>query len=78
MNKLTGSNKAPYGTDKDKINYNLNDEEATIKYNVNKIEDLIGHLRYIILQRGPRGLMALKRTFMLLDENSDKKISFAD
>ena len=26
MNKLTGSNKAPYGTDKDKINYNLNDE----------------------------------------------------
>ena len=78
MNKLTGSNKAPYGTDKDKINYNLNDEEATIKYNVNKIEDLVGHLRYILFQRGPRGLMALKRTFMLLDENSDKKISFAE
>ena len=78
MNKLTGSNKAPFGTDKEKINYNLNEEEATVKYNVNKIEDLIGHLRYILFQRGPRGLMALKRTFMLLDENADKKISFAE
>ena len=78
MNKLTGSNKAPFGTDKEKINYNLNEEEATVKYNVNKIEDLVGHLRYILFQRGPRGLMALKRTFMLLDENSDKKISFAE
>ena len=78
MNKLIGSNKAPFGTDREKINYNLNEEEATIKYNVNKIEDLIGHLRYILYQRGPRGLMAFKRTFMLLDENSDKKISFAD
>ena len=78
MNKLTGSNKVPFGTDKEKINYNLNEEEATVKYNVNKIEDLVGHLRYILFQRGPRGLMALKRTFMLLDENSDKKISFAE
>ena len=78
MNKLTGSNKAPFGTDKEKINYNLNEEEATVKYNVNKIEDLVGHLRYILFQRGPRGLMALKRTFMLLDENADKKISFAE
>ena len=40
MNKLTGSNKAPFGTDKEKINYNLNEEEATVKYNVNKIEDM--------------------------------------
>ena len=78
MNKLTGANKAPFGTDKEKINYNLNEEEATVKYNVNKIEDLVGHLRYILFQRGPRGLMALKRTFMLLDENADKKISFAE
>ena len=78
MNKIVGSNKAPFGTDKEKINYNLNEEEATVKYNVNKIEDLIGHLRYILFQRGPRGLMALKRTFMLLDENSDKKISFSE
>ena len=78
VNKLIGSNKAPFGTDKEKINYNLNEEEATVKYNVNKIEDLVGHLRYILFQRGPRGLMALKRTFMLLDENSDKKVSFAE
>ena len=78
MSKLIGSNKAPFGTNKEKINYNLNEEEATMKYNVNKIEDLIGHLRYILFQRGPRGIMALKRTFMLLDENADKKISFTE
>ena len=32
-------------TIKDKINYNLNEEEATIKYNVNSYEDLMAHLR---------------------------------
>lgn len=78
MNKIVGSNKVPFGTDKEKINYNLNEEEATIEYNENKIEDLIGHLRYILLQRGPRGIMSIKRTFMLIDENSDKRISFAE
>ncbi len=76
MNKLTGSNKAPFGTDKEKINYNLNEEDATIQYNVNRIEDLLAHLRANLIQRGPRGLMSIKRTFMLLDENSDKRISF--
>ena len=77
MNKLIGTNtKIPYGTIKDKINYNLNEEEATIKYNVNKIEDLVAHLRSNFIQRGPRGLMSIKRTFMLIDENGDKKISF--
>ena len=75
--KLVGlDNKVPYGTIKEKINYNLNEEEATIKYNVNKIEDLVAHLRLNLLQRGPRGLMSMKRTFMLVDESGDKKISF--
>ena len=78
MNKIVGSNKAPFGTDKEKINYNLNEEEATIQYNENKIEDLIGHLKYILFQRGPRGIMSIKRTFMLIDENSDKRISFTE
>ena len=78
MNKIVGSNKAPFGTDKEKINYNLNEEEATIQYNENKIEDLVGHLKYILFQRGPRGIMSIKRTFMLIDENSDKRISFTE
>ena len=78
MNKTVGSNKAPFGTDKEKINYNLNEEEATIQYNENKIEDLVGHLKYILFQRGPRGIMSIKRTFMLIDENSDKRISFTE
>ena len=74
--KLIGNSKTPYGTIKDKINYNLNEEEATIQYNVNKIEDLVTHLRSNLIQRGPRGLMSIRRTFMLVDENGDKKISF--
>ena len=79
MNKLIGKNtKIPYGTIKDKINYNLNEEDATIKYNVNKIEDLMTHLRTNLVQRGPRGLMSIRRTFMLIDENGDKKISFKE
>ena len=74
--KLIGNSKTPYGTIKDKINYNLNEEEATIQYNVNKIEDLVTHLKSNLIQRGPRGLMSIRRTFMLVDENGDKKISF--
>ena len=78
MNKLISSNKAPFGTMKEKINYNLNEKNATMKYNVNKIEDILVHLRSIMIQRGYTGLMSMRRTFMLLDENSSKKISFDD
>ena len=76
--KLIGNSKTPYGTIKDKINYNLNEEEATIKYNVNNYEDIMAHLRNNLVQRGPRGLMSIRRTFMLIDENSDKRIQFSE
>ena len=76
--KLIGNSKTPYGTIKDKINYNLNEEEATIKYNVNSYEDIMAHLRNNLVQRGPRGLMSIRRTFMLIDENSDKRIQFSE
>ena len=76
--KLIGNSKTPYGTIKDKINYNLNEEEATIKYNVNSYEDIMDHLRNNLVQRGPRGLMSIRRTFMLIDENSDKRIQFSE
>ena len=75
-NKLIVSHKTPYGTIKDKINYNLNEQNATLKYNVNKIEDLMGHLRSILSQRGYSGIMSIRRTFMIIDENSNKKITF--
>ena len=75
-NKLIVSHKTPYGTIKDKINYNLNDKNPTMKYNVNKLEDLLGHLRNILSQRGYSGIMSLRRTFMIIDENSNKKITF--
>ena len=78
MNKLIRSNKTPYGTMKDKINYNLNEKNATMKYNVNKIEDILTHLRSILIERGYTGIMSMRRTFMLMDENSNKKISFDD
>ena len=76
MNKLIRSNKTPYGTMKDKINYNLNEKDATMKYNVNKIDDILVHLRSIMIQRGYIGIMSMRRTFMLVDENSTKEISF--
>ena len=76
--KLIGNSKTPYGTIKDKINYNLNEEEATIKYNVNSYEDIMAHLKNNLVQRGPRGLMSIRRTFMLIDENSDKRIQFSE
>ena len=75
-NKLVVSHKAPYGIIKDKINYNLNEQNPTMKYNVNKLEDLLGHLRNILSQRGYSGIMSMRRTFMIIDENSSKKITF--
>ena len=78
MNKLIKSNKTPFGTIKEKINYNLNEANATMKYNVNKIEDILTHLRSILIERGYTGIMSMRRTFMLMDENSNKKISFDD
>ena len=75
-NKLIVSHKAPYGTIKDRINYNLNDKNPTMKYNVEKIEDLLGHLRSILIERRYCGIMALRRTFMLIDENANKRIKF--
>ena len=78
MNKLVRSNKTPFGTIKEKINYNLNETNATMKYNVNKIEDILIHLRSILIERGYTGIMSMRRTFMLMDENSSKKISFDD
>ena len=78
MNKLIKSNKTPFGTMKEKINYNLNENNATMKYNVNKIEDILIHLRSILIERGFTGIMSMRRTFMLMDENTSKKISFND
>ncbi len=77
-NKLVGSDKVPYGTIKDKINYNLNEANPTIKYNINKIEDIIIHLRNILSQRGFCSIMSMRRTFLLLDVNNNKKIPFKD
>ena len=76
MNKLYKSQKAPFGTIKDKINYNLNDKNATFKYDVNKIEDILTHLRNDLIQKGYIGILSMRRTFMLVDEKSSKKIPF--
>ena len=75
-NKLVVSHKTPYGTIKDKINYNLNEQNPTMKYNINKLDDLLGHLRKILSQRGYSGIMSMRRTFMIIDENSSKKITY--
>ena len=76
--KLVGSKKAPYGVNQDKINYNLNDPKPTMKYNVNKISDVIAHFRNEMLLRGTRGIMALRRTFMLNDESSTHTLTYEE
>ena len=76
MKKLIRSNKTPFGTISEKINYNLNEKNATMKYYENKIEDIIAHLRAIMIERGYIGIMSMRRTFMLIDENSTKTIAF--
>ena len=38
----------------------------------------MAHLKNNLVQRGPRGLMSIRRTFMLIDENSDKRIQFSE
>ena len=38
----------------------------------------MAHLKSNLVQRGPRGLMSIRRTFMLIDENSDKRIQFSE
>ena len=78
MNKLIKSNKVPFGTMTEKINYNLNEKNPIMKYYENKIEDILAHLRTIMIQRGYTGIMSMRRTFMLMDENSTKVISFDD
>ena len=71
------SNKAPYGIDDEKINYNKIGS-ATIKYNFNKIEDILNHFRKTFQLRGVRAIMSLRRTLMLLDVNFTKILNLKD
>ena len=71
------SNKAPYGIDDEKINYNKIGN-ATIKYNFNKIEDILNHFRKTFQLRGVRAIMSLRRTLMLLDVNFTKILNLKD
>ena len=71
------SNKAPYGVDDEKINYNKNGS-ATIKYNYDKIEDILNHFRKSFQLRGTRAIMSLRRALMLFDVNFTKILKLKD
>jgi Ca2+-binding EF-hand superfamily protein len=67
---LRESHKTPF--DVDKINFG---KKKKNEFNPNNIEDIEDHLREILCQRGIRGIMSLKRTFMLIDENNNHMIN---
>ncbi len=71
------SNKAPYGVDDEKINYNKSGN-ATLKYNFDKFEDILAHFRKCFKLRGVRGIMSLRRALMLFDVNITKVINLKD
>lgn len=66
---LKESHRSPF--DVDKINFG---KKKKTEFNPNNIEDIEDHLREILSQRGIRGIMSLKRTFML-EENNNHMIS---
>ena len=78
LQKFQPEQKVPFGVIKDKINYNLNDNNAMIKYNVNKLDDIVSHLRDDLIHKGILGILSMRRNFILLDENSSKTIDFKE
>ena len=45
------------------------------RFNINKVEDNLNHLRSILIQRGYTGIMSMRRTFMLIDEPNTSDIT---
>ena len=67
----------PYGIDNDTTDYsNLLHPKGDLNgIRLNKIDDPLTVFRKKIAARGTRGIMSLRRTFMLYDENKNNKLS---
>lgn len=68
---------APYGTDKDVTDYSnpLHPKGELVGIKLNKNDDPISLFRKKIISRGLRGLMSLRRTFILYDEKKNNKLT---
>jgi Ca2+-binding EF-hand superfamily protein len=83
--KVGNSNNAPFGTDyvpneSYRIrNNNINNNNNNINNNNNnnnKNNQILKNFREKIAKRGPRGIMSLRRAFMIADSDNSKNIDF--
>ena len=67
----------PYGVDENPTDYSnqLHPKGDLNGIKLNKTDDIISLFRKKIISRGIRGIMSLRRTFMLFDENKSNKIN---
>ena len=67
----------PYGVDENPTDYSnqLHPKGELNGIKLNKTDDIISLFKKKIINRGFRGIMSLRRTFMLFDENKSNKIT---
>ena len=70
----------PYGVDEETTDYSnqLHPKGDLNGIKLNKNDDIITFFRKKIVSRGFRGIMSLRRTFMLFDENKSNKLKRKD
>lgn len=69
---------APFGTyDDEEPQLNPNDFKSQT-FNTKYTSDVLNDFRKLIQARGSRGLMSIKRSFLIIDESNTGKISFND
>ena len=85
--KVGNSNNAPFGTDyvpnesyrirsNNNINNNNNNNINNNNNNNNRNNQILKNFREKIAKRGPRGIMSIRRAFMIADSDNSKNIDF--
>ena len=70
--------KAPFGTDSTKTNYITSSNVNQAPSDNLSVDELIEMFRKKMRARGVRGIMSIRRTFMLIDENDSKTIEYEE
>lgn len=70
----------PYGVDNKNVDYsnNLHPKGDLNGIKLSKTDDILTFFKKKIISRGPRGIMSMRRTFMLYDENKNNKLKKKD
>ncbi|MCQ2821061.1 MAG: EF-hand domain-containing protein [archaeon] len=78
FNKVGVPENAPFGTDKEPTKYATSNNPNMMPntHFAKRDEDIIKKFREVIISRGVRGIMSLRRAFMIADEKSDRKVDF--